>query len=185
MWSIEAKGSTAMANNMCSRDWHYERYPDGKLPFYLNAIPGHWLSQSEHDRLGGLLGEAESEEDAARRLVWAVRYVAARPTPKVGPHCMCIILPNPDVHRELFVRYDPLTEARATITSGKDKVEVPAAFTPWYVGPRIHAPPRTIVGRGPGLMLDGISVIELAPSVRQGTGILGGWSTQRRRLPPS
>lgn len=184
-WSIEAKGSTATADNPRPRYWHYERNPHGGRPFYLTAIPD-WLSQSELNSLVILLmGEVRSAEAAVRRLIWAVRYVAARPTPEVGSHCMCILLPNPDVHRELFARYEPVTQARATITSGKDKVEVPAAFTPWYVGPQIHAPPRTIVGGGLRLMLGDIRVVELAPPVPRGKGILGGWFTQPRPIDPA
>jgi hypothetical protein len=187
-WAIEARGTTATAESPLHRYWHYERSPDGGRYYYVVEIPGDpgaWLSPSQLEFLIWLLRLAvSSQETAVRRLIWAVRCVAGR-TSAVGADCMCILLPNPNKQPELFVRYEPVTEGRAIITGGKRGVEVPAAFTPWYVGPRIHAPPRTIGGGGVGLMLNHIRVIELTPPMPKGTGLLSFSSTQQRPPDPS
>ena len=188
-WGIDARGATATAESPLHRYWHYERSPDGRRRYCLFEIPGNpgaWLSQSELYRLVGLLmPAARSPEAAVRRLIWAVRYVADR-TSAVGPDCMCILLPNPDEHPELFVRYEPVKEARAHVHLGRDAVEeVPAAFSPWLVGPHIHAPPRMIGGGGVQLMLDHIKVTELTPPMPRSTGLLSFSTTQPRPSDPS
>lgn len=186
-WGIEAKGNTATAENPLPRYWHYDKSPYGGRRYYLTEIPGDpgWLSQSELYRLVALLmPEAWSPEAAVQRLIWAIRYVANR-TPAVGSDCMCILLPNPDVRPELFVRYEPVTEGRAIIEAGESRIEVPSAFTPWFVSPQVHAPPSIIVGGHMPFALGPIRLIVQAPPVPKEMGILHGFSTQRRPREPS
>ncbi len=190
-WGIEGRGSAATAENPFPRYWHYEKSPYGKPRYCLTEIPGSpgWLSIPEMRRLVAFLRvEAMSPDASLRRLVWAVRYVAAK-SAGVGPDCMCILLPNPDVQPELFVRYEPVTEERAVITGGERDVEVPAAFAPWFVGPRIHAPPAIIIGGGPSpFTLGDIRPILQAPPVPQqasGPRIVFAFSSQRRPEDPS
>jgi hypothetical protein len=188
-WGIDAKGTTTTAESPLHRYWHYERSPDGGRRYYLAEIPGDpgaWLSRSELYRLVALLMPADRSPDAALRwLIWAVRYVAGK-TSAVGPDCMCILLPNPNKHPELFVRYEPVVEARAYLVKGEEVVEeLPAAFTPWLVGPQIHAPPRTIGGGGVQLWLNHIRVVEQTPPMPKRTGFLLFSSTQQRPSDPS
>ena len=184
-WVVEAEGRSATADNPIPRCWQDERSRQGGRPFQIYAIPDWPLSQLEMDKLMGLLmNEVRSADAAVQRLVWAVRYVAGK-TRGVGPDCMCILLPNPDAQPELFVRYEPVTEERAVITGGERNVKVPAAFTPWFVGPQIHAPPSIIIGGHMPFNLGAIRLIAQAPPVPRGTGVRGGFSTQRRPPDPS
>jgi hypothetical protein len=187
-WGIEARGTTATVESPLHRYWHYEKSPDGRPSSHLFEIPGDpgaWLSPSQLNFLLGLLTPVISSPEAAvQRLVWAVRCVADR-TSAVGPDCMCILLPNPDVRPELFVRYEPVTEGRAIITGGKRDVEVPVAFAPWFVDPKTHHPPTEIIGGQAPFTLGHIRVVLQAPRVPKGKGIVSGFFTQRRPPDPS
>ena len=187
-WGIDndADRRTFTAVNGLPRFWHYR-----KGYFYVTQVPDDpgWLSAVEMQRLVKLLrATAMSSNAALGMLIKAVRYVAANKT-GVGPDCMCLFLPNPDIQPEVVVRYEPVTEGRAVVGDDKTRFELPAAFTPWFVGPQVHAPPAIIVGAGPApFTLGDIRPFLQAPPVPPQPGgrrIHSAFSTQRRPIDPS
>lgn len=128
-----------------------------------------------------------------KSLVEVVRYIAAK-NAGVGPDCMTILLPNPNQERTCHFKYEPLTAGRAYLAADGQKSEVPAAFSPWFVGPKLHAPPTILIGgavRFPPL--GDYELVGYAPpipegGIRSGKGgrrFYGGFFTQQRPRDPN
>jgi hypothetical protein len=128
------------------------------------------------DTIETTLPDPRLTEDA---MVSAIRSVAAkRRTRVIGDDCMVILLPRSEPPR-IEVRYRPRVEGRARIVGGVRSIVVPAAASPFLVGPEGVMYPSTVAGPGVSFGLGAFSVSIDAPDLPPRT-ILGAVSSQRR-----
>lgn len=166
---------------------------DLEKPFLMSSIPDSALSSDEVEQFN-LWDSLWPQGECMKSLVEIVRYVSKRGGPRgpVGPDCMAILLPNPDEEKKCYFRYEPVTEGRADFLADGRSSEVPAAFSPWLVGPGLHAPPAILTGGNfPFPRLGDYEIVGYAPPIPEG-GIRsgksgrrhrGGFFTQKRRRP--
>lgn len=100
-----------------------------------------------------LLRDAASPDAAEQILVQTIRQVAKEST-TVGEDCMSMHLlpPGGDL---AIVRFLPKTRWTHTFARGShDFHDLPAAYTPWLVGPQIRWPPTILAGASSGVLFD-------------------------------
>jgi hypothetical protein len=88
-----------------------------------------------------------SADDAEAAMVEAIRNASARAASYIGPDCMSILIEHPS-NRRARVRYIG-AQAQAEITSKSDpkqRIILPAAFSPWLIGPSLTHAPSVMAG---------------------------------------
>lgn len=173
---------TFRADSVLPRYWHYDWPPRS----YLCSIPHpRPLSSQELGRLTKCLGgTVGSPETSTGTLVNAVR-LAARKSPVVGPDCMCILIPPPSSGM-VRVHYVPTTLAKARAPSceaSQREVVLPAAFSPWIVGPQVVMAPCVLIGEHRH-RLGPFTVYLEGPEAPPGTAVGWGFRSQARPPPP-
>lgn len=189
-WIIENSGDEPRRFAKASEDRYL--YYDKQSESRLYALPEERLS---HDEAADIFqGGVPAEPGACKAaLVESVRRVASRTKKSVGPDCMSILIPNPQSAKECHVSYEPVIEGRALLVGGGDRIEVPAAFTPWFVGPQLHAPPLMLMGGGGHIPFDlgEYKLIGSAPPIPNdvrlpsGARILSWMTVQERPIDPN
>jgi hypothetical protein len=124
------------------RYWHREPRPGGQYPSFLVAIPPRYLSTAECADLNARLGQARTIDEAEDLLVGAIREVTGRFS-TVGRDCVSIVLPPPRMPR-VRVRYLPIGRMTHGPLNCVMTNPLPAAFTPWVLGPKITFPPTIL-----------------------------------------
>jgi hypothetical protein len=122
-----------------------------------------------------------SPGDSLRVLVEAIRVAASRQPKVVSQDCMSVFLPPPSA-RVAEVTYISHLEQRAVI-AGRQVEELPAAFSPWVIGPGKTIAPSILVG-SLSTGLGPFTVTITAPPVPDDAGIRVIWSSQRRPPQP-
>jgi len=80
-------------------------------------------------------------------LVDGVREVAGKNI-RVGPNCMSIQLPHPNLSRVVKATYCPVTQGQALMYTEQSRRIVPAAYSPWLIGPGTVVRPAILIGKG-------------------------------------
>lgn len=161
------------------RYWHYQ----SPSRFCLSWIPAsNPLRKGELRRLINDLRSTLASPDASETLLIKAVRLAARKSRVVGPHCMSVLIPPPS-SAVVRAHYVPTVIAQAAVVGGPRRLLVPAAFSPWVVGPRVVAAPSTLVGAFH--VRSGPFTVDLeAPPVPTDSPIASGVSSQPRPLDP-
>jgi hypothetical protein len=101
------------------------------------------FSPTELRRLSVELRGKEAQ-DAQRCLVQTVRGVARR-NPRVGPHCMSVLIPPPS-NPNISVRYYPAASISLPASQQLSRDESQKAFSPWVLSTNICCPPSELTG---------------------------------------
>jgi hypothetical protein len=154
------------------------------IPMVLCPVPTrNQLSEDDYRQLFEQLQRVNSSPDDSRRvLVEAIRLAAAKQPKLVSEECMYIYLPPPSF-RSAEVAFVSPQEQRAAVI-GKIHEVLPAAFTPWIVGPGKVVAPSILVGGGLSFDLGPFTINVTGPRVPSDAGIVFAWSSQRRPVDP-
>jgi hypothetical protein len=118
-------------------------------------------------------------QNRTRPLVDAIRVVADR-SDRVGPDCMCIVLPPPHLGWA-EVRYDsPFAQFGEVITPDGSRLPIPAAFSPWVVTRGSLLAPSIIGGAGDWQADVGPYLVTIRAPTHASHGTLSGLSSQKR-----
>jgi hypothetical protein len=118
--------------------------------FRLAGAPEGLLRPSDIEPMGLALKAIRSPDEAEQILVETIRTIAQRPPCIVGPDCMSILLPPPNVLPSVRIRYISLSAARLAIQSRTDGTitqTANCAFSPWIVSPGLIHAPSLLAGR--------------------------------------
>jgi hypothetical protein len=182
-WLSKPEGSLSVElDYMKPRHWFWDRGPDKKrFRFELQAAPASNISGAQMYALATRLEDCDCDRTEST-IVGAIREVSGLVS-EVGPHCISILVAPPNIARAR-VRYLPLGQAASAIvsTSRAGTFSVPAAFTPWIVGPGgILAP---AINAGTSEVRIGPYLITLEAPNLPGPGIRGLFASQQRpRMP--
>lgn len=153
-------------------------------PLMLSAAPtDNPLSPDEFKQLFEELRRTNpSPGDSLRVLVEAIRLAASKQPKVVSQDCMSVYLPPPSAG-VAEVTYISQTEQRVRI-AGRRVHELPAAFSPWIIGPGKSMAPSILVGGLTTTDLGPFTITITAPPVPDESGIRVVWSSQRRPAQP-
>jgi len=141
-------GSTSFQVVEEPRHWHFASdltadMPEKRCLFRVGAAPVGNIGNSALRKLVLQLEDKRFDE-AEALLVDCMRDVAAR-VPEVGRDCLSILLLPPPAARAR-VRYIPATRTEAILISKAKTIRLPAAFSPWLVGPSGIVAPSVMGG---------------------------------------
>jgi hypothetical protein len=145
-WLSKPKDALTIELAYVPRYWHWDRNQQQKgFKFKVGAAPDSNLSHPRRKVLVEKLTGCSADQ-AETIMVEAIREVS-RSVPEVGPHCISVLLGPPSVVGAR-IRYIPLgAPALAVVSmSGGPTLAVPAAFTPWLVGPGVIFAPSIAAG---------------------------------------
>ena len=133
----KARGSTSFQVVEEPRYWHFRgdritEVPKKRFVFKLGAAPAENIQSSDLREL--LLHLEDKRSDEAEAVMVNCIRDAAETLPVVGRDCISIVLLPPPTARGR-VRYMPATRSEAILTSKTERTRLPAAFSPWLVGP--------------------------------------------------
>lgn len=161
------------------RYWHWQK----GNPLYLCWIPhGGLFSRREIRDLADQLRKTWWSPQTSQGLLVDAIHLAARKSSVVGRDCMSVFMP-PLGSRIVEVSYRSPQQARAVVTEGEKRLEFPAAFTPWIVGPRCVVAP-SIVTSSWTLGLGPVTVFIQGPDISPESGHVAAWSSQIRPPDP-
>lgn len=127
-----------------------------------------------------------SIDDAEGLLADAIRGVAAA-TSVVGPNCMSIVIPSPQ-SRAVRIRYigEPaaLTFTNDATSSQAQCPTLPAAFSPWVIGPGGFNSPSILSGTFT-ISAGGFSILLQGPEAGRGSTRIGAIGSLERPRPPT
>ena len=182
-WLSKPRGTKTIELGYKPRYWHWERDRQRQgFRFIVVAAPASNLSEAQMRMVSERLANC-GPDDAERAMVEAVRNVSVS-VPEVGPHCMSILL-YPPFTAGARIRYIPFggnSTLAALSTSLGQTFTVPAAFTPWLVGPGTIFAPSIASGNWQAHI--GRYTIMLEAPELPGPGIRALFSSQQRpKLP--
>lgn len=147
--------------------------------FALAVTPEGQLAEKDYLDTNDALRKAFWRADEAEAaLVDRIRSAAARPGSNVGPHCMSILLFQPNMRRVRIRFLSPdSTQLALTGRDGAVASTLPAAFSPWVIGPRGTLAPAILSGTITA-QVEGFDIVIEAPEPTGGTvrGAMGGVS---------
>jgi hypothetical protein len=114
----------------------------GRQCSLITAPEGH-LSSEEQRALINKIGFTQADE-SERAMVAEMRKVTDR-TNVVGRHCMCVMLPPPEIGWAR-IRYDSPTVEMGYLVSKRETLPFPAAFTPWILAEHLTMAPSIMSG---------------------------------------
>jgi hypothetical protein len=133
------------------RRWHVSEDETRSGRACLIATPSNQMSRSEKLALVARLRDANSPDEIEESLVDAIREVS-RKNSVVGSDCLSTLLSTPIISRAR-VRYLASQPTFHTSNRGTHPMpELPAAYTPWLVGPQLRLPPTILAGTDGGLL---------------------------------
>ncbi len=113
-----------------------------------------YLSSDEQNTLLNVIGPATADETEQAMIAEIRRVAEEAGLGRVGPHCMCVMLPPPDLGWAR-VRYDSPVPDVGYLVSSRGADPFPAAFTPWILtqdltmAPAVHSGGCTTTQIGP------------------------------------
>jgi len=149
--------------------------------FHLTRIGSEQFTDDDLFNLGDAVAAALPDARATEiAMVEAIRAAAEREQrPVIGADCMAILIPAPSPAR-IHVRYLPRLPAEAQVTGTTLDLIVPAAFSPFVVGPRFVGYPSVIVGTAFEFSLGHWQVSIGAPDLPPDVSIRAALSSQPR-----
>jgi hypothetical protein len=145
-WVGKPRNALSIELGYTRRHWYWERDQGKRFRFIVGAEPATNLSDAQRKAMAEKLAGCNADQ-AERVMVDVIREVS-RSVPEVGPHCMSVLLRPPALFGAR-IRYIPLDGPALAVVSASDgpTFTVPAAFTPWIVGPGVTLPPSLIAGQ--------------------------------------
>ena len=153
-------------------------YLFAKNPYTVSHEPLGNMKIEERKHLLGKLRAAQNWDQAEAALISTVHDVARR-TPIVGAHCMSILITPPAIGK-VRVRFVPALPQMARLTSNAgEELEVPIAFSPWFIGPNLNWSPAVLTGGNWSMQIGNYNLSLEAP--RPSSGPLYGFLRSQPR----
>lgn len=152
LWCSEYHASSGqLETNRRPRDWQYSsNYP-------IVGAPDANVSLAELKAAMARIKPTRSTEEIEEVLEDTIRKVSQNNN-MVGPNCMSIHLPHPNLSPVVKATYRPLQPGQAIMYTDEWRRTIPAAYSPWLLGSNTTVTPAIVVGKGWRFGLDSFEV---------------------------